>query len=275
MCLIGIFLLINVALLFHIMIYKCNPGHVKTPRFAPIDKQFSKAQLNSMSSDLKKLLSYSHHTEQDLIKSTDDEQLSKLRRCDNCDDIKPMSMSHWSKCNVCVYKLDHHCPWTNSCVSLHNLNYFLSMLFYVSVFCFFNLVILFEYNDSKHYTEHLYKCRIMILLNWLLFYVTTPYALMEFFINAKGRTFLEIMGECFKGPSKPKYKLETNWRENLYLVYGTWYLSLAVPFPYFYKPPITGLEFWFMSHNKEVEDFISNTFSPVFKLFWHDMNEAK
>ena len=74
------------------------------------------------------------------------------------------------------------------------------------------------------------------------------------------------MSEMMRGPVKPKFKLGTNWKEQMYLVYGTWYAPIGIALPYFYGPPITGLEFCFVSQNKEPEDFIQETFSGLLSM---------
>ena len=46
---------------------------------------------------------------------------------------------HCSICQRCVYKMDHHCPWTNNCVGYLTMKPFLLFLFYVTNLCFFTV----------------------------------------------------------------------------------------------------------------------------------------
>jgi len=252
--------------MYHILCHKRNPGHITEAKFQQIDKRFSKSSLSCMSSDLKKVFGYSHMTENDLVHRQGEDQMTEIKKWDVWEKVKPHTMSHCSKCNMCIYKLDHHCPWFNQCVGAHNLHMFLSLLLYTSLFWALNFWMLISHRNSEAYNTHLYLSRFMIWVNFFMSYSLTPYCFMEFFINANGRTFLELLYEAFKGPTKPKYKLLTGWRENMYLVYGSRYLSIAIVFPYFFGAPITGLEFWFLPAHSEVEDFIGDTFRPLQKL---------
>ena len=36
----------------------------------------------------------------------------------------------YSKCGRCVRRMDHHCPWTNNCIGVFNLKYFILFLIY-------------------------------------------------------------------------------------------------------------------------------------------------
>ena len=55
--------------------------------------------------------------------------------------MKPARAHHCSRCNVCILKMDHHCPlylsivliprWINNCVGARNQKYFILYLIYV------------------------------------------------------------------------------------------------------------------------------------------------
>ena len=247
----------NSAFLYLIITYKWNPGHIDTPRFKELEKRFSKNHISKLSPDLKKILSYSHYTEKDWKNISDDgENGKKINECEYCQNCKPITMSHCSKWDQCFYKLDHHCPWTNSCIAAHNLHYFISMLCYSSISLVFNVVFVYWYNSSQLYEAHITNSRIMFAISFFLMNVVVGYTIAELFTNGNGRTFLEVIKMLIMGPQKPKYNLETSWRENMYVVYGTFNLFIAIPFPYLFGPPITGLEFCMIPQNKEPEDFV-------------------
>lgn len=50
--------------------------------------------------------------------------------CYKCDALKPPRTHHCSICNVCVTKMDHHCPWMGNCVGFANYKAFVLMCTY-------------------------------------------------------------------------------------------------------------------------------------------------
>jgi len=60
-----------------------------------------------------------------------------IRYCFACQCMKPDRSHHCSVCGKCVLRYDHHCPWTNSCISYGNYKYFVLFLGYAFLFCLF------------------------------------------------------------------------------------------------------------------------------------------
>ncbi|XP_033757331.1 palmitoyltransferase ZDHHC16B-like [Pecten maximus] len=44
--------------------------------------------------------------------------------CHKCFSKKPARTHHCKKCGKCILKMDHHCPWLNTCVGFYNQRYF-------------------------------------------------------------------------------------------------------------------------------------------------------
>ncbi len=55
----------------------------------------------------------------------------EFRYCEPCKNIKPMRAHHCSMCGQCSLKMDHHCPWLNTCVGHRNHRHFILFLFYL------------------------------------------------------------------------------------------------------------------------------------------------
>lgn len=53
--------------------------------------------------------------------------------CSQCKVPRPASASHCYECNLCVDKLDHHCPWTGKCIGKKNLYFFYGFLWLLTL----------------------------------------------------------------------------------------------------------------------------------------------
>ncbi|KAJ4407059.1 palmitoyltransferase akr1 [Didymella pomorum] len=85
------------------------------------------------------------------------DELMELRQfdehhfCVNCMVRKPLRSKHCKRCERCVAKSDHHCPWVNNCVANNNHRHF---VFYV---LFMELGILAWLRLAWTYLDHLPK----------------------------------------------------------------------------------------------------------------------
>lgn len=55
---------------------------------------------------------------------TDPNSCQYLQFCNQCNGYKPARSHHCRRCDRCVLKMDHHCPWINNCTGYRNQCYF-------------------------------------------------------------------------------------------------------------------------------------------------------
>lgn len=60
--------------------------------------------------------------------SVDLDLRNHLQTCDSCAGFKAPRAHHCRKCERCVLKMDHHCPWINNCVGHFNHGHFTAFL---------------------------------------------------------------------------------------------------------------------------------------------------
>lgn len=66
------------------------------------------------------------------------------RHCKWCLKYKPDRTHHCRVCNMCVLRMDHHCPWVYNCIGFRNHKYFFLLLFYAALDLLFISLTMFE-----------------------------------------------------------------------------------------------------------------------------------
>ena len=65
-----------------------------------------------------------------------------LRRwCYTCHLLRPPRASHCSRCDCCIERHDHHCPWTGTCIGGRNYRYFYGFLVCATLVALYSLVL--------------------------------------------------------------------------------------------------------------------------------------
>ena len=178
--------------------------------------------------------------------------------CKYCKEIKPLRTHHCSLCDICVIKMDHHCPWINNCVGQNNQRYFLLFLFHS--FCYTFLVtiltlpiLLFHKKYSQNNTEviitknkvNMREIKYISILGIVSLIVEIFFCGWNWFLAFNGQTTLEFWA------SKTDYKFNEgivnfsfgNWKKNLFYIFGTENIFKILFFPHVKKLPFSGLEF--------------------------------
>ena len=56
-------------------------------------------------------------------------------RCEKCQRDRPLRAHHYSICNRCFLKMDHHCPWVFNCIGFGNQKIFFLFICYTIIGC--------------------------------------------------------------------------------------------------------------------------------------------
>lgn len=60
---------------------------------------------------------------------------SSVRFCGECFIYRPPRTTHCYICNVCIEKIDHHCPWLGMCIGKRNYRFYLLFLVLMTLLC--------------------------------------------------------------------------------------------------------------------------------------------
>lgn len=140
------------------------------------------------------------------------------RYCQHCHVMKPDRCHHCSICGVCVLKMDHHCPWFNTCVSFANYKFFVLFLFYSGIHCaYLSATTLPNFGlDVRREIGFWPDINITFLFLLSLFFALAFVLLLSFhlYLVCRNRTTLELMAV------KGALQYDLGIRKNITQVFG-------------------------------------------------------
>ena len=149
-------------------------------------------------------------------------RLFKLKVCSTCFITRPLGSTHCKKCNACIEKIDHHCPWVGNCIGINNYRYFYYYLCSFIIFTFIDIIsdIQFLHSTSKKCNIQKLKkiiCIIFLSLNSLILLFITSLLISHTiyvwygettYMRIKMKNLLILFGNPFnKGPKENFRKL--------------------------------------------------------------------
>uniref|UniRef100_A0A8C1HH80 Palmitoyltransferase n=1 Tax=Cyprinus carpio carpio TaxID=630221 RepID=A0A8C1HH80_CYPCA len=148
-----------------------------------------------------------------------------IRYCDRCLLLKPDRCHHCSACDMCILKMDHHCPWVNNCVGFANYKFFMLFLAYSLLYCLFVTATDLQY-FIQFWTNGLPDTQAKFHIMFLFFAASTFSVSLAFlfayhcWLVCKNRSTLEAFrAPAFQhGPDKNAFSLGT--RKNFLQVFG-------------------------------------------------------
>jgi len=125
-------------------------------------------------------------------------QILEIRFCHKCRIFKPDRCHHCRKCESCVLRMDHHCPWIDNCIGFRNYKFFFLTVLYSSVATCFVLVLMhprflvaFQYWDAEKFfcmDIHVFTAYI---LSGFIFCLMIPFLLFHVYLIAGCLTTIE------------------------------------------------------------------------------------
>lgn len=101
--------------------------------------------------------------------------------CNKCNHQRPFRAKHCSKCNKCILKFDHHCPWIANCVGLYNQKIFFQFLFWgtlgdlIAFICLINR--LFDMGISVPHRKSVNDSLYLVLFDKIMLIVSSGLSL--------------------------------------------------------------------------------------------------
>ena len=75
-----------------------------------------------------------------------------LKYCITCNIVRDLRVFHCSKCNLCILRHDHHCPWLSNCIGYNNHKKFLCLIVFTFVYgvnVLITLIMIIGYDDIR------------------------------------------------------------------------------------------------------------------------------
>jgi len=136
------------------------------------------------------------------------------RHCKWCTKYKPDRCHHCRACQMCVLRMDHHCPWVYNCIGFGNHKYFVLVLLYAMLDC--NFIAFTMLDDCKSAVDWATQATLGCLLlaetlAALLGLMVTVFLSFHIWLMLKGMTTIEF---CEK--SKTANYNSSVWSRGLY-----------------------------------------------------------
>jgi len=159
------------------------------------------------------------------------------RQCKWCLKYKPDRCHHCRVCNMCILRMDHHCPWVYNCIGFRNHKYFFLILIYAAVDLLFVSYTMF---DTVWWSTSIdVPLPTMLLLvtgeafTTFLMVITVTFLCFHIWLTAKAMTTVEFCEKSLKKASYNSSQYSHGMYRNLCAVLGPnpllWFVPVSLP----------------------------------------------
>ena len=136
--------------------------------------------------------------------------LVKVRYCITCCLFRPPRTSHCHKCDSCVERFDHHCPWVGNCVGKRNYSYFLGFLVTTAALGVFGIAVSCAHlkkltEDKEHERYPFAEASREAVPSWIVLILGLPGLIFvsglccfHFYLLSIGKTTYERLKKSYK-----------------------------------------------------------------------------
>lgn len=159
------------------------------------------------------------------------------RHCKWCLKYKPDRCHHCRTCNMCVLRMDHHCPWVYNCIGFRNHKYFFLLLIYAAADLVLVNVTMFETVWWSTRTDVAVSMMFTLALgatfSAFLMALTTTFLGFHVWLMAKAMTTVEFCEKSLKKENYDSSVYDQGLYSNLCTVLGPqpllWLLPISQP----------------------------------------------
>ena len=194
--------------------------------------------------DLKKDFNEADNSILEISNQNKSQESFNLNICHTCNEIRPLRSHHCFICGVCVFKMDHHCPWINNCVGHYNHKYFLLFLTWLLILSLSILLLCVPIilctnlikNDQFSFIFTLSCCTTAMM---------TLFNIWNWFLVINGNTSIEFWSKLNNIKNKNSYIKDfslSSWEDNFFVVFGSRSVIRSIFCLSIKRNPLSGLE---------------------------------
>ena len=149
-------------------------------------------------------------------------EIPQLPFCKKCKRYKAIRSHHCSICNKCIFKMDHHCIIINNCIGMNNHRYFLQFLFFAQIYVIYIMLYTLFYYDTQYLKYKVWRGTILLCL--ISCVILSVFNIWQWSFALQGKTTVEywMMKDNYKASERIISDFGfSNWRDNLYMIFGT------------------------------------------------------